>query len=153
MYNPVKNQTFLKCLRGRCLQVMLLLCSLSVLNVQAGQLSTEDEKKKAYLKQRVLNSGCEFSRNGKVYPIKDSWEHVERKYEYFEDKINTIDDFIRLSATRSEMTKRPYYVTCEGKKERTKDWLYRQLELYGNTQNAAQASATPVPAEYMKIVR
>jgi hypothetical protein len=51
-----------------------------------------------------------FIRNGTEYSALEAESHLRDKMDYFKDDIHTADDFIRLCATRSEMSGIPYRV-------------------------------------------
>ena len=65
----------------------------------------------------VEDSGCHFIRNGKTYTPVESVAHIKKKYRYFKDDIDSIDKFIELSASKSLISGKPYYVSC-GDEER-----------------------------------
>ncbi len=54
--------------------------------------------------------GMVFIRNGLEYSSADAAEHLHNKLNYFRNEIHTADDFIRLCATKSEMTGLAYHV-------------------------------------------
>lgn len=64
----------------------------------------------AYILTRVETSSMTFVRNGRDYSGKDAAAHMKRKYKHFKRKIKSAEDFIRLAATKSEATDRPYLV-------------------------------------------
>jgi hypothetical protein len=51
-----------------------------------------------------------FIRNGSEYSAHDAEAHLRDKMDYFKDDIHTAEDFIRLCATRSEMTGASYKI-------------------------------------------
>jgi hypothetical protein len=51
-----------------------------------------------------------FIRNGTEYSAQDAQSHLRDKLDYFKDDIHTAEDFIRLCATRSEMSGQAYQV-------------------------------------------
>lgn len=58
-------------------------------------------------------------------------EHIRKKYGHFKDEIATAEDFIALSATKSELTGKKYRVFCEGEKPLDSDlWLLGELKKY-----------------------
>jgi hypothetical protein len=70
-------------------------------------------------------------RNGKPYSGEDGAKHVQRKYDYFRDKISSTEEFIELSATKSTMSGRQYEVHCPGQPPMVSaDWLTRELRDY-----------------------
>ena len=75
----------------------------------------------------VEQSGCTFIRNGKEYDALKAREHIEKKYEYYKDRITTAEDFILYSATKSAITGEPYRVICKGVNMVTSDWLEEEL--------------------------
>ena len=69
-----------------------------------------------------------FIRNGTETPAKAAANHLRDKYDYFRSDIATAEDFIRLCATRSEMTHRPYKVRLRSGVERlAAEWLHDEL--------------------------
>lgn len=85
----------------------------------------------SYLLSFVENSGCIFIRNDKEHTAEDALVHIRRKYEHFKDKITTPEDFIRLSATKSLLTDKPYSVKLkDGRIITSEVWLLEALEAY-----------------------
>ena len=78
----------------------------------------------------VGSSGCTYVRNGKEYNAAEAREHIERKYDYIRDRINTTEQFIQYAATESSISGKPYTVTCGGREEPSADWLKRELAGY-----------------------
>ena len=77
---------------------------------------------------RVSESGYVFIRNGKEYDSRDAAKHMRRKYEHFEDEIETPEQFIELAATKSMMTGRRYRIRLpDGTEMDTSDWLLDEL--------------------------
>jgi hypothetical protein len=88
-----------------------------------------------YLLDFVKTSECIFIRNNKEHTAAEAAAHMQRKYEHFNDKIKTPEDFIRLAATKSLMTGQLYYVRLEdGKKLTSEIWLLRALDAYQHKQ-------------------
>jgi hypothetical protein len=90
----------------------------------------------------VEHSGCAFIRNGKQYNGPDAREHIEKKYNYFKDRITTAEEFIEYSATRSTMSGTPYRVVCNGVGMNSSDWLLAELDKLRTTPLEA-SHATP----------
>ena len=60
----------------------------------------------------------------------------KKKYDYFKDEIKTPEDFIRLSATRSLISGRPYMVkTKTGQQMKSETWLLEALDAYRQNQH------------------
>lgn len=94
-------------------------------------VSAELKKETDHLFQYLEQSGCQFVRNGKAYSGKEAIPHIKKKYDHYEDEIKTGEDFIRLSASRSLISKKPYWVRCTGKGDvLSQKWLTDELERY-----------------------
>lgn len=76
----------------------------------------------------VEQSGCTFIRNGKHYDAPEARKHIEKKYNYFKDRIHTAEEFIQYSATKSTMSGQPYRVVCNGVGMTSSDWLLAELD-------------------------
>ena len=77
----------------------------------------------------IRNSSCIIDRNGKTYAAVKAISHIEKKYAYFEDEIETSEDFIELSASKSTMSGKYYMVRCgDGEQIRTREWLMQELK-------------------------
>jgi hypothetical protein len=73
-------------------------------------------------------SECTFIRNGKPGSAADAKAHVERKYKYARDKVESAEDFIEGVASKSSMTGRPYLVECPGEPQQpVRQWLLERL--------------------------
>lgn len=82
------------------------------------------------LLQSLKTSGCKFERNGTWYEGAKAVEHLGGKRDYLrkKDKIRTSEDFIRLAATQSSMSGKPYHVACPDKPVvESKAWLTAEL--------------------------
>ena len=72
----------------------------------------------------IEDSGCHFIRNGKTYTPTESVDHIRKKYNYFKDDIDSIDKFIELSASKSMISGKPYYVMCDDRERQVSaTWL------------------------------
>ena len=81
----------------------------------------------------VASSPCGFERNGKTYAGIEARDHILRKYDHFQNKINTAEDFIEYSATKSAFSGRAYQTHCpEVKVQNTADWLLGELQVFRN---------------------
>ena len=83
----------------------------------------------------LAGSDCRMVRNGKGYSGWDSAKHVQRKYDHFRDDINSTEDFIRLSATKSQRSGKPYKVKCPGQDPvLSANWLLEELGVFRNSE-------------------
>ncbi len=97
--------------------------------IEAGNDDLEDAIN--YLLTYVKNSDCIFIRNDKEHTAKDAVAHMQRKYEHFKDEIKSPEDFIRLTASKSLITGKPYMIkTTDGMKLKSENWLLKALELF-----------------------
>jgi hypothetical protein len=90
-----------------------------------------------YLLTFVENSDCTFIRNNSAHTAKEAAVHMQRKYDHFKDEIETPEDFIRLSATKSLISGKAYMVnTKAGQLMKSETWLLEALEAYRQKQPA-----------------
>lgn len=112
--------------------VFVLFSTPIMAEVPAGQKLEID-----YLLGFVQHSSCRINRNGKFYDGSAAVSHIKKKYAYFKDEIQTTEQFIELSATKSTMSGKYYTVQCEDSKQvRTKEWLLNELANYRNKDNS-----------------
>ena len=82
-----------------------------------------------YLIDYVGKSNATFVRNGISHTPTEAVTHIKAKYEHFKSEIKTPEDFIRLSASKSLLTGKPYLVrTPDGKEIRLDAWLTDALK-------------------------
>ncbi len=106
--------------------VILLTLSLSSLSLAA---ATDGEIE--HLLQYVGSSKVIFIRNGQEHQPAEAVGHLAKKRHYFQDKIKSAEDFIRLCAAKSLMSGKPYQVkTGDGQVEDTQKWLTDELRHY-----------------------
>jgi hypothetical protein len=75
----------------------------------------------------IGKSQCNFIRNAEAHDSADARAHIERKYKYAKRWVETTEQFIEYTATKSSTTDEPYRVTCSGREELSADWLKREL--------------------------
>jgi hypothetical protein len=82
-----------------------------------------------YLLDYVAKSNAAFIRNGETHTPAEAVAHIKAKYEHFKSEIKTPEDFIRLSASKSLLTGKPYLVrTADGKEMHLDAWLTEALK-------------------------
>jgi hypothetical protein len=82
----------------------------------------------------VARSDLTFVRNSRQYTAKEAAEHMQKKYEYYRDDIETPEGFIEMCATRSILSGEPYMIiNKQGEKIRTSEWLLDELQEYRNS--------------------
>ena len=80
-----------------------------------------------HLLRYIGSSDCIFVRNGDEYDAAGARSHIERKYNYAKRWIETTEQFIEYTATKSSVSGKPYHVICAGREEPSSAWLMREL--------------------------
>jgi Family of unknown function (DUF5329) len=103
----------------------------SFMNATAVASEEKLEDTISYLLNYVATSKATFIRNGTSHTPAEAAAHIKAKYEHFKADIRTPEDFIRLSASKSLMSGKPYLVrTPEGKEIRLDEWLTEALKAH-----------------------
>ncbi len=113
----------------------ILVTSLVILALFPGVLNAQDSferKKIEFLISLVENlKEAIFIRNGTEYDGKQAAEHLRRKLQIAGGKIQTADDFIRLCASKSLISDKPYLIrSSEGKTINAEQYFYQKLKEY-----------------------
>jgi len=88
----------------------------------------------------VTSTTCEYERNGNVYDGARAVKHINRKYEYFKDEINSTEDFIKYSATKSTMSGKHYKIHCNNVPvQNSSDWLLEELKRYRESKTSSSS--------------
>ena len=109
--------------------VNLLMCGVLCLSGSAlADMPDEQVVEVEHLLAYVENSDCTFIRNGDQHAAADSLAHILKKYDYYRNDIDSTEDFIAYSATKSILSGKYYKVECDGEKMvNTSDWLLSEL--------------------------
>lgn len=84
-----------------------------------------------HLLEFVEKTECLYQRNGNKHNGIEAREHIQKKYDYYRDDIQSAEDFIAYSATKSMMSGKKYTIICKGEKELfSGDWLNNELKNY-----------------------
>lgn len=84
-----------------------------------------------HLIEFVSNTPCQIDRNWTNHSGTEAIVHIQQKYDYFKDNIQTTEQFIEYSAAKSTMTGRDYLLKCKGQRSiKTRDWLKQELQKY-----------------------
>ena len=107
----------------------LLVVLFSVSTVGFAESIAEIEQQKIeFLKTKLISSNCKFERNGKVYTGAKAVKHIDKKYDHFIKEIDSAEKFIELTASKSTISDKPYYILCEGsEKTKSSAWLNQKL--------------------------
>jgi Family of unknown function (DUF5329) len=109
---------------------IFILLSALLLSLQAAPSESLDQTI-AYLLDYVGKSNATFIRNGESHTSAEAIAHIRAKYQHFKSEIETPEDFIRLSASKSLLTGKPYVVrTPDGKEMRLDAWLTKALNAH-----------------------
>lgn len=116
----------------------ILVTALVVLALFSGVLNAQDniEKKKIeFLICSVDNlKGAIFIRNGSEYDGKAAAEHLRLKLKNAGGRVQTADDFIRLCASQSYITGKPYMIILsDGKTIKSEKYFREKLKEYYST--------------------
>ena len=84
-----------------------------------------------FLLESIGNSGCTFIRNGKQHEASAAEDHLRMKYRRGKRYASSTEEFIERLASKSSMSKKLYYIECEGDdKTPSGDWLRERLAEY-----------------------
>ena len=79
----------------------------------------------------VEETDCIYIRNGNEHKGPEARTHIQKKYDYYRDDIESAEDFIKYSATKSVLSGSRYKVDCpEEKQQLSNDWLLSELKRY-----------------------
>jgi hypothetical protein len=109
-----------------------------VLALLSGVVHAQDniEKKKIeFLICSVENlKGAKFIRNGVEYNGKEAAEHLRMKLQGDVGQVQTADDFIRLCASKSNISGKPYLIRLsDGKTIKSEQYFWEKLKEYNST--------------------
>lgn len=107
-------------------KIFVILLSAFSLHVFA---ATQDEIN--HLLRFVASTDCKYERNGTMHTGKEAVEHINKKYAYYSDDIESTEDFIKYSATKSKMSGKYYKIHCTNNSSmKSQDWLLAELLVY-----------------------
>ena len=109
--------------------IMATVAIMTLFSVDArSDVPDADRHEVLHLLEFLRTSGCAMERNGKRYGSEDAYSHVKKKYEYFRGEIETSEDFIAYSASKSTTSGKYYRVYCRNDAAvLTRDWLLEEL--------------------------
>ena len=111
--------------------ISVMICNVAMFDVTMADVPADQLKEVNHLLDYVKDSACTINRNGTDYPANEGVDHIKRKYDYFRSDINSSEDFIEYSATKSTMSGKYYTVSCPGKETmKTRDWLLAELKRF-----------------------
>jgi hypothetical protein len=119
--------------------LFFLLCALTFLPFAHAAQTQETQTEISYLLTYVGSSGCDFFRNGSWYDSKRAEEHLRNKYAALSAGVDTAEEFIEKTATKSSFSGRAYQVKCGGGDiVSSHDWLIDTLTRFRASEAKAQ---------------
>ena len=83
----------------------------------------------SYLIEYIAGAKATFIRNGTPHTPAEAAAHIKAKYAHFKTEIKTPEDFIRLSASKSLLSGKPYLVRLpDGREMHLDGWLTDALK-------------------------
>ena len=115
--------------------VSMSLCVALLLPSQGAATTDEDGRRAiTHLLKYVEESNCVFIRNDKEYNSKEAAKHMRTKYDFSLDNIQTPEEFIAFTASKSMVTGKPYWVRCADHSPiLSAEWLTQELSNYRRT--------------------
>ena len=113
------------------MKYLITLLILSCIQSVSADVPAEQKPEVEHLLEFVRQSDCIMVRNGTEHSGEYAVSHIQKKYDYFKDDINSTEAFIEYSATKSTMSGKYYTIRCSGQEEMpTQDWLLEELRVY-----------------------
>ncbi|MDQ6976002.1 MAG: DUF5329 domain-containing protein [Mariprofundaceae bacterium] len=107
----------------RIMAVLLLIFS------TGANANQEDEIK--HLLMFVATTSCTYERNGSFHNGGEARNHINKKYQYYKNKVKSTEDFIKYAATKSSISGRKYKIHCaQSATINSSDWLLEELKIY-----------------------
>jgi hypothetical protein len=90
---------------------------------------SEAQKIEALIQAVARLQGAVFLRNGSEHTPAEAAEHLRLKWRKAGSRVKTAPDFIRLCATGSSVSGRPYEIRLrDGRTVPARDWLWTELK-------------------------
>jgi hypothetical protein len=105
----------------------------------------------SYLLTYVGSPGCDFFRNDSWYDSKQAESHLRAKYAALSagGGVNTAEEFILRTATKSSFSGRAYEVRCGGDIVSSHDWLMDTLTSFRASESKAQKEEPSVSPAHL----
>ncbi len=98
-------------------------------------LGLEQKQEVKHLLEFVRNSACTMMRNGARHSSLEAAQHIQNKFDYFKEDIQTTERFIQLAASRSTLTGKDYHVLCKDHPPMSsREWLMTELQSFRSNQ-------------------
>jgi hypothetical protein len=109
--------------------------------ISAAEPSLTAREEVDHLLAYLQESNCRFVRNGEEFSAQDARDHLSKKYAYLLRKglVKEAEDFVRLGASKSSSSGKPYQVRCVGKPAvLSETWLSEELARYRQQKSGAK---------------
>ena len=107
----------------RILAIVLLFC--------IGVANADTQQEIDHLLSFVASTDCEYDRNGAIHSGPEARDHINMKYQHYKKKVETTEDFIKYSATKSKISGRKYQIRCPDQEAvDSNEWLLKELQSY-----------------------
>jgi hypothetical protein len=112
------------------IKLVIIFVILVLFTAAVGAQDTIEKKKIAMLISSIEPlKGAVFIRNGAEYDGKKAAEHLRLKLKNAGSKVQTADDFIRLCASKSSITGKPYMIRLSnGKTIKSEEYFREKLK-------------------------
>jgi hypothetical protein len=116
----------------------IVITVLAIMALSLGVVSAQDNreiKKIEFLISSVENlQETKFIRNGSEYNGKEAADHLRMKLNNVGKKVQSAEDFIKLCASKSYISGRPYMIrTSDGNTIKSEDYFREKLREYNST--------------------
>lgn len=113
--------------------VLIFACAVGLLHFRSSAATTqplsEHDKIEALIRIVQNLKDASFIRNGQAYDGKAAADHMRQKLDYAGKNVKTARDFIRLAASSSSVSGKPYLIRFkDGTEIKSADFLLNQLE-------------------------
>ncbi len=110
---------------------VIIAFALLVCLLPPGARADESPAEIEYLLTTIGSSECTFIRNGNRHDAQDAEAHLRMKYRRGKRYAPTSDQFIERLASKSSLSKKPYYIECESEERMAfGQWLMQRLNEY-----------------------
>ncbi|WP_022942617.1 DUF5329 family protein [Psychromonas hadalis] len=111
--------------------IKILFSTLLLLTSTFSAADSHTNKEIMHLLDFVEKTECIYNRNGTEHNGVEARQHIQKKYDYYRDDINSAQDFIAYSATKSLISGKKYTIICVDQKVQfSVDWLNSELKKY-----------------------
>jgi len=114
--------------------IVFVLFSLGIAMPTHAEINPTDSEIQ-HLLRFISQSNCIFIRNGEEHKSQKAREHIERKYDYYRDKVSSAEDFIKYAATKSSFSGKKYMARCGDKTIPSSQWLLHELSVFRKQRN------------------